>query len=317
MTFPEADPDPIILSNTHRKDLTHVPYVGRFAPSPTGPLHFGSLVAALASYLDAKANRGKWLVRIEDLDPPRESKGAAETILDQLQALGFGWDGDILYQSSRLANYETALQQLTSNGLCFYCNCTRPRIQALGTAYDGHCRTNKKPISESGPYAIRLLTDDADIRFDDAIQGEHHQNIGKEVGDFVIKRKDSLFAYQLAVVVDDAFQGVTDVVRGFDLIDSTARQVYLQQGLCLATPRYAHFPVAANLAGEKLSKQQQASGIDVSRGSECLLQAMEFLGLNPPSELAGESPPLLMNWAISHWDIQNVPKLATISGNWI
>ena len=292
-------------------------YIGRFAPSPTGPLHFGSLVAALASYLDAKSKTGTWLVRIEDLDPPRESAGAAEIILEQLQTLGFVWDGEILYQSSRLEAYETALQQLNTRGLCFCCNCTRPRIQALGTIYDGHCRANKNILERSEQHAIRIQTANQIIRFGDLIQGKHHQNIELDVGDFVIKRKDNLFAYQLAVVVDDAFQNVTDVVRGFDLIDSTARQIYLQQQLFVPTPRYAHFPVATNTAGEKLSKQQHASGINVSRSSECLLQAMKFLGLNVDPELTGEPPKVLMNWAIPQWDIQNVPKLATISGNWI
>lgn len=314
MTLTKPDSNSPNLPETHGKDL---PYIGRFAPSPTGPLHFGSLVAALASYLDAKSKLGKWLVRIEDLDPPREPPGAAEIILEQLQALGFAWDGEILYQSSRLDAYEAALQQLDSIGLCFYCDCTRPRIQALGAVYDGHCRANRNKVEESGPYAIRVQTVDQNICFDDLIQSKHHQNIGLEVGDFVIKRKDKLFAYQLAVVVDDAFQNVTDVVRGFDLIDSTVRQIYLQQQLSIHTPRYAHFPVAANLAGEKLSKQQHADGIDISRGGECLLQAMKFLGLDPSSELTGESPEVLMSWAISQWDIQNVPKLATISGNWI
>ena len=292
-------------------------YIGRFAPSPTGPLHFGSLVAALASYLDAKSKTGTWLVRIEDLDPPREFTGAAEIILEQLQTLGFIWDGEILYQSSRLEAYETALQQLNTRGLCFCCNCTRPRIQALGAVYDGHCRANKNILDRSEQHAIRIQTANQIIRFGDLIQGKHHQNIELEVGDFVIKRKDNLFAYQLAVVVDDAFQNVTDVVRGFDLIDSTAKQIYLQQQLFVPTPRYAHFPVATNMAGEKLSKQQHASGINVSRSSECLLQAMKFLGLNVDPELTGEPPKILMNWAISQWDIQNVPKLATISGNWI
>ncbi|MFT4673068.1 MAG: glutamyl-Q tRNA(Asp) synthetase [Pseudohongiellaceae bacterium] len=307
----------LVAPNLLEADEKYQPYIGRFAPSPTGPLHFGSLVAALASYLDAKSNLGKWCVRIEDLDPPREPQGAAEIVLDQLQALGFVWDGEILYQSSRLAAYDAALQQLNEIGLCFCCNCTRPRIQALGGVYDGHCRSNTDIANRSGEYAVRVRAIDHCIRFDDLIQGEYHQNIRFEVGDFVIKRKDNLFAYQLAVVVDDAFQNITDVVRGFDLIDSTTRQIYLQQQLSIHTPRYAHFPVAANFDGDKLSKQQHASAIDVSRAGECLLQAMKFLGLNAPPELTGEHPDVLMNWAISQWDIQNVPKLATISGNWI
>jgi glutamyl-Q tRNA(Asp) synthetase len=307
----------LITPNLLQAEEKSQPYIGRFAPSPTGPLHFGSLVAALASYLDAKSNLGRWFLRIEDLDPPREPEGAAETILDQLQALGLAWDGEILYQSSRLAAYEAALQQLNEIGLCFCCNCTRPRIQALGGVYDGHCRSNREIANRSREYAVRIQTVDHCISFDDLIQGEYHQNIRLEFGDFVIKRKDNLFAYQLAVVIDDAFQNVTDVVRGFDLIGSTARQIYLQQQLSIHVPRYAHFPVAANQNGEKLSKQQHASAIDVSRPDKCLLQAMKFLGLNTPSELTGESPDVLLNWAVSQWDIQNVPKLATISGNWI
>lgn len=314
MTVITPDPNsPAIPQTKPKKSL----YVGRFAPSPTGPLHFGSLVAALASYLDAKAQHGKWLLRIEDLDPPRESPGAAGIILEQLQQLGFVWDGEVLYQSARLQAYEAALKQLQASGHCFCCTCTRPRIQALGAIYDGHCRANSAAISQpQEPYAIRIQAPDQLISFNDRIQGRYTQNIGREVGDFVIKRKDSLFAYQLAVVVDDSFQEITDVVRGFDLIDSTPRQIYLQNQLSLPTPRYAHFPVAANKAGEKLSKQQQADEINLERGSERLLQAMTFLGLNPGAELLKESPLALMNWAIARWDIQNVPKLATINGSW-
>ncbi|MFK7865233.1 MAG: tRNA glutamyl-Q(34) synthetase GluQRS [Pseudohongiellaceae bacterium] len=291
-------------------------YVGRFAPSPTGPLHFGSLIAALASYFDARSKHGHWLVRIEDLDPPREIAGAASMILDQLNALGLIWDGQVLYQSSRLESYETALQQLDSQGLCFYCNCTRARMHSIGAVYDGHCRARIKYPEGGSPYAIRLQTDEQTIEFEDRIQGSYLQNLSTDVGDFVIRRKDKLFAYQLAVVVDDDYQQVTDVVRGYDLIDSTPRQMYLQQQLGLKPLRYAHFPVAADHVGEKLSKQHHAQEIEVKQGSMILIKAMEFLGLRPPHELTLEPPEVTLAWGISHWDIQNVPKLATINGIW-
>lgn len=294
------------------------PYVGRFAPSPTGPLHFGSLIAALASYLDAKSKTGKWLLRMEDLDPPREPAGAAENILEQLQNLGFDWDGDVLYQSSRIQAYEQAMYSLTEQGMCFYCHCTRPRIQALGSVYDGQCRGNVRTTdsTEIEGAAIRVKTLDQVVTFQDRIQGHFQQNIQHHTGDFVIKRKDKLFAYQLAVVVDDGFQGITDVVRGYDLIDSTPRQIYLQQYLQLATPRYAHFPVAADSSGNKLSKQHFADEISSSQGSKHLLQAMDFLGLSPDPALITETPATLLKWGIAHWDIQHIPKLATITGFW-
>jgi glutamyl-Q tRNA(Asp) synthetase len=293
-------------------------YTGRFAPSPTGPLHFGSLVAALASYLDAKSQNGKWLVRIEDLDPPREPSGAADLILAQLNALGLHWDDEVLYQSSRLATYEEHLATLIERGLCFACNCTRTRIQAIGSVYDGHCRDQPAELAnaDNQNYAIRLKTSPSQIRFEDLIQGSIAQNIQKDVGDFVIKRKDKLFAYQLAVAIDDAYQQVTHVVRGHDLLDSTPRQILLQQKLNLPQPSYAHFPVAANGAGEKLSKQQFAASIDTSSAVEYLLLAMGFLGLNTSTAPSSPEPAGLLSWAVNKWDIQRVPKLATISGSW-
>ena len=293
-------------------------YIGRFAPSPTGPLHFGSLVAAVASYLDAKSNNGKWLVRIEDLDPPREPSGAADLILCQLEALGMHFDGEVLYQSTRLAAYEEALAQLNGKGLCFACNCTRGKIQSTGSVYDGHCREQSIGLvnQTNNRFAIRLKTSESNISFEDKIQGMVQQNIQSACGDFVIKRKDKLFAYQLAVVVDDAYQNITHVVRGYDLLDSTPRQIYLQQKLGLPKPSYAHFPVAADRSGEKLSKQHFAASIDTNSAAEYLVLAMEFLGLDISSADKKAEPENILAWGVKHWDIQRVPKLATINGSW-
>lgn len=296
-------------------------YIGRFAPSPTGPLHFGSLVAATASYLDAKHNDGKWLVRIEDLDPPREPSGSSDLILSQLTALGFTWDNEILYQSARLGAYQEALADLNNRGLCFACNCTRGRIISVGSVYDGHCRGQSTDLADDAnsgdnEYAIRVITPDLEISFEDQIQSLVRQNIGKECGDFVIKRKDKLFAYQLAVVVDDAYQNITHVVRGHDLLDSTPRQIYLQQQLNLPQPVYSHFPIAADPIGDKLSKQQFAPSIDTNSAVEYLLLAMKFLGLPISTVDKSATPQELLAWGTEHWDIQNVPKLATINGSW-
>lgn len=292
------------------------PYIGRFAPSPTGPLHFGSLIAAVASYLDAKAHRGLWLLRIEDLDPPREVEGAATAIQNQLAKLGLEWDGDVLFQSARLNAYEHFLNKLMAAKHCFYCNCTRARMQSLGAVYDGHCRSHQKLPKDSSPAAIRVAVSDQTIHFNDRIQGGYQQNLLAEVGDFVVRRKDKLFAYQLAVVADDHFQGITDIVRGHDLIDSTPRQIYLQQLLGFRSPSYAHFPVAANKDGDKLSKQHHAQAIELKNPAAALTSAMEFLGLKPPAELAGESAPTVLKWGIANWDVHSIPKLATINGLW-
>ena len=235
-------------------------YVGRFAPSPTGPLHFGSLVAALASWLDARAAEGRWLVRIEDLDPPRAVPGAADEILRTLDRLGLGWDGPVLYQSRRSASYEAALESLDT----YWCGCTRREIadSSIGRAtdgaqiYPGTCRTGLAPGKT--PRALRLRTGGEEIAFTDRVQGPQRQILEREIGDFVLLRADGQFAYQLAVVVDDAEQGVTDVVRGADLLDSTPRQIFLQRLLGYPMPRYLHVPAAVNQAGEKLSKQTGA-----------------------------------------------------------
>jgi glutamyl-Q tRNA(Asp) synthetase len=253
-------------------------YVGRFAPSPTGPLHFGSLVAALASWLDARAARGRWLVRIEDLDPPRTQRGAAEQILQTLQGLGLRWDGDVLYQSRRAGLYDSALQALAAH--TYWCGCSRREVadSSLGLAadgaqiYPGTCRGGIAPGKTRR--ALRLRTTSDPIRFTDRVQGPQEQVLERDIGDFVLYKPDG-HAYQLAVVVDDAAQGITDVVRGADLLDSTARQIHLQRLLRCATPRYLHVPAALNGSGEKLSKQTGAAPI---QGNESIRPALRFLG---------------------------------------
>lgn len=278
-------------------------YVGRFAPSPTGPLHFGSLTAALASWLDARGAAGRWLVRMEDLDQPRVVPGAADAILCQLEAFGLAWDGAVEYQSARLELYRNALDRL--KGHTYPCACTRRELEDSALAIDGSrvypgtCRDGLPPGKSAR--ALRLRTDARWVRFTDRLQGEISQSIATEVGDFVLQRADGIYAYQLAVVVDDAAQGITDVVRGADLLDSTARQIALQRLLGCATPRYLHTPVATDGAGEKLSKQTRAAE---ARPHE-LRRALEFLGMQAPAHMAQRE---LLEWAVVHWQPARVPK---------
>ncbi len=273
-------------------------YVGRFAPSPTGPLHEGSLIAALASFLDARANDGLWLVRMEDLDRPREVPGAADRILDDLQRLGLHWDGDVIYQSRRDPAYQEALSTLRQRQACFECHCSRQEILAHGGIYPGTCRQGSQG---DGPAAIRCRVWDRQIEFVDRIQGLQRQDLAREVGDFVVLRKDGLFAYQLAVVVDDAWQGITHVVRGYDLLDSTARQIHLQGLLDYPCPSYAHIPIIVNTFGQKLSKQHFAPAIDLSDPAGALTRALQYLRQAPPSELRYAHPDNILDWAILHW----------------
>lgn len=298
-------------------------YIGRFAPSPTGPLHFGSLAAAIASYCDAKANNGKWLVRMEDLDKPREVKGAADDILRTLEAFGFEWYGEVLYQSSRDEVYAEALNTLQNKHFIYPCTCTRKEIadssntQGIdGLIYPKTCYLNENLTPSTNPNiheAYRAIVLDEKITFLDAIQGKISQNLAHDVGDFIVKRADGLFAYQLAVVVDDAAQGVTHIVRGADLLDSTPRQIYLQQALSFShpnstSPNYAHVPVATNLTGEKLSKQTLAEPISISSATQLIFEALKFLGQNPPLEIKNASLDESWCWAMTHWDLTNVPK---------
>ena len=289
-------------------------YVGRFAPSPTGPLHFGSLVAAVASYCDAKSHGGKWLLRMEDLDKPREVHGAADEILRALEAFGFEWDGDVLLQSQRAELYENALEILRQKKVVYACTCSRKEIADSSSAmgidgliYPKTC-SNKPALRPSTHAASRALVLDKNISFLDAIQGEITQNLARDVGDFIVKRADSLFAYQLAVVVDDAAQNITHVVRGADLLDSTPRQIYLQQCLNFSTPSYAHIPIVVNAQNEKLSKQTLAQPISMRLAEHQLFEALSFLGQNPPAELKNATLDKMWRWAISNWQLSKIPK---------
>lgn len=289
-----------------------MPYIGRFAPSPTGPLHFGSLLAAVASYCDARFNQGQWILRLEDVDRPREIAGAAQTILQQLTAFGFKWDGEIWRQSLRNSFYEAALKTLQNQQLIYPCTCTRKEIADSsnivgidGFVYPKTCL--KHAIKPNTAYALRVRVDESEITFQDIIQGKITHKLQNQVGDFVLKRADGYFTYQLAVVVDDAAQGVTHVVRGADLLNSTPRQIYLQQRLNLPTPHYAHIPIARNAAGEKLSMQTLAKAIEVNQANQQIWQALQFLGQQPPASLQYASLQEVWQWAINHWKIQAVP----------
>jgi glutamyl-Q tRNA(Asp) synthetase len=283
-------------------------YVGRFAPSPTGPLHFGSLIAAVGSCLDARAHNGLWLLRIDDIDPPREQPGATAGILRTLEQFGFEWDGEVLLQSTRAQAYRAALQRLQADGRVFFCTCSRKQIAEEGdTVYPGSCRSHlNPPVGKS--YSIRLRIDGGKTGFTDLIQGPYAQNLDKEVGDFVLLRRDGFYSYHLACSVDDAWQDVTHVVRGVDLMDSTPRQIRLQQLLNLPTPRYAHLPVATNADGQKLSKQNLARPLDIERRVQLLWEALHFLGQQPPQELQNSDLETIWKWGLSNWVLSNVPK---------
>ncbi|HET9403542.1 MAG TPA: tRNA glutamyl-Q(34) synthetase GluQRS [Burkholderiales bacterium] len=290
-------------------------YRGRFAPSPTGPLHFGSLVAAVGSFLEARIRGGSWLVRMEDLDPPRVVPGAADDILLALRACGMEWDGTIVHQSARHDAYHAALHRLRDKGLTYPCACSRREIadsavtSIEGPVYPGTCRTGLAPGKTAR--ALRLSTRGAAADFEDALQGRLAHDLERESGDFVVYRADDVYAYQLAVVVDDAEQGITDIVRGADLLGSTPRQLYLQQLLEFPRPRYAHLPVAVNAAGEKLSKQTFAAPIDAARPLPALFDALAFLGQRPPDELARGTIRIFWDWAIKNWDLARVPRVAS------
>lgn len=299
-----------------RVDAPPAPRVGRFAPSPTGPLHFGSLVAAVGSYLQARSRGGRWLVRMEDLDPPREVPGAAADILRTLEGFGFQWDGEVLYQSTRGEAYQAALERLVASGAAFPCACSRTeiaqrqRVRGGPAVYPGTCRGGLPPGRR--PRAWRVCVAGARIRFEDRVFGLQTQDLEREVGDFPVRRADGLFAYQLAVVVDDAVQGVTEVVRGSDLLASTARQILLQRLLGAPTPGYAHLPVVTTAGAEKLSKQTGASAVRPDDAVGPLHRALRFLGQQPPAELRRVSRAELWAWAVGNWRLERVPRRAGI-----
>ncbi|OGA13365.1 MAG: tRNA glutamyl-Q(34) synthetase GluQRS [Betaproteobacteria bacterium RIFCSPLOWO2_12_FULL_63_13] len=287
------------------------PYRGRFAPTPSGPLHFGSLVAALGSFLEARRRNGQWLLRIDDLDPPRELAGAADCILSALEAFGFEWDGAVMYQSKRGEAYQQAIERLDARGALFRCACTRKEVADSSLVFDGEhvypgtCRQGVPPGRVARTTRVRVT--DAIIEFVDAIQGNVRQDLAHEVGDFVVARADGLHAYQLAVVVDDAEQGISDIVRGADLLGCTGRQIFLQQLLGSPTPRYAHLPAAVNHQGEKLSKQTLARPLEASRAMPLLVAALSFLGQQPPPELARAAMRDIWRWARENWTLDKVP----------
>ncbi|MGB5352524.1 MAG: tRNA glutamyl-Q(34) synthetase GluQRS [Woeseia sp.] len=278
-------------------------YVGRFAPSPTGPLHFGSLLAAAASFLQARSNAGSWLLRIEDIDPPRAQAGATEAILQALEAYGLEWDGDVVYQSASRDRHLDAVDTLLARDLAYRCGCSRKdladaAVGPLGTIYPGTCRNG----STADEAAIRVLTDNSSVKFVDVLQGRQEQRLQAESGDFVILRRDGLIAYNLAVVVDDAEEGITEVVRGIDLLDSTPRHIYLQRLLDLPTPRYLHIPVAENEQGQKLSKLTGAAGLPLAEPRPLIIKALQALGQAASDDLAACSTAEIWRWAIANWN---------------
>ncbi len=286
-------------------------YRGRFAPSPTGPLHFGSLVAAVASFADARSSRGEWLVRIEDVDETRRRDDAERDILQSLHAFGMHWDAEPVRQSQRKPLYESATRMLIDNGLAFRCNCSRKtlaetaKIGTEGPIYPGTCRQSPPPPETEAAWRIRV--DAGRTFFSDRVCGTLAQHLDTEIGDFVIRRIDGFTAYQLAVVVDDDEQGITDVVRGADLLWSTPRQVWLQRQLGFATPRYAHVPLVHGRDGKKLSKRDQAHPIDDNDPLPALLAAWRHLGQQAP-DASFDSPGAFWKWAIPRWHIERVPK---------
>lgn len=288
------------------------PYRGRFAPSPTGPLHFGSLVTAIGSYLDAKSRDGEWLIRIENLDPTREVRGSSKEILCTLEALGMEWNGPVVYQSERHGAYEAALNMLQGRRLTYRCVCSRKEIVDSsvigieGPIYPGTCRSRRPYYGHSG--AWRVWTGNKLIDFEDALQGWCAQRLESDIGDFVVRRADSVFAYQLAVVVDDAEQEITHVVRGADLLNSTPRQIHLQQLLSYPTPSYMHLPIATNALGEKLSKQTCAVPLDISDPVLLLIRALRFLGQAPPLEIREGNLASFWVWATQNWNRRAIPK---------
>lgn len=282
-------------------------YIGRFAPSPTGPLHIGSLLTALASWCDARAKRGKWLLRIEDVDTTRIQPGAVDHIFRSLEHFGLFWDDEVVYQSQRTELYQQALEQLEQQHAIFWCRCSRSQLAQTGQAlYTGACRHQ---LHYQPACAARVFVPQTTIiQFQDQIFAHQYEDLSQTVGDFVIYRRDGLFAYQLAVVVDDALQGITHIVRGADLLDNTTRQLYLQQLLHYSHPTYGHLPLIVNQLGEKLSKQTGATALDLQhKPSPLLWQLLNLLGQQPPISLQSASKDDLLTWAIVNWQLSNIP----------
>ena len=281
-----------------------MPYIGRFAPTPSGPLHFGSLVTALASWLDARYHGGRWLLRIDDLDPPRQQPGAADTILFQLDVFGLHWDGEVYYQSRRYDAYHAAVQRLLDQGQAFYCSLSRQQLAERGNVHPG-------PVLARPPgpdQAIRLSVPDAPRHFEDRVQGRVSGNLQEQGGAFVIRRRDGLFAYQLACALDDTDQGITDVVRGCDLLASTLRQRHVLECLQAPPPAYAHLPVVMAADGGKMSKSAGASMLDSEHPGPCLFAALGGVGLKPGAELRQAPVDEQLAWARQHWHPGLLPR---------
>jgi len=287
------------------------PYIGRFAPSPTGPLHLGSLYTALASFLDARHHHGQWRLRIDDLDRFRIVPEASDQILFVLDKLGLHWDGPVYYQSQHIADYHAAIDRLYQNGMLYSCTCSRKKLARLGSVYPGFCRKNTTIPPQ--PYALRIKTDARPIHFIDRLQGEIQQCLPQTTGDFIIKRKDNIIAYQLAVVIDEQQQHITQVVRGLDLLDSTARQLYIQQQLGLSQPEYMHIPLIVDSHGVKLSKQTQAEAVSAQNPGQTLWYLLQKLNQKPPAELKHAPAQDILAWAIPHWQADKLKKIRAIS----
>lgn len=286
-------------------------YRGRFAPTPSGPLHFGSIVAATGSWLEARTRAGEWRLRIDDLDPPRVMPGAAQDILGCLQAFALCWDGVPVYQSARGAAYRAAFERLQRSALVYACACSRKEIAARaamgaeGPIYPGTCRDGLP--TGATVRAWRLRCDAAVVEFEDRVLGRQRRDLARESGDFVLLRADGVWSFHLASAVDDAEMGMTDIVRGADLLESSARQIYLLHALGHAPPTYAHLPVVVDASGEKLSKQTQAPAVDAAHAAPVLVEALRFLGQPVPASLGTGAPADVLRWALDHWDLARVP----------
>ncbi|MDM9595888.1 tRNA glutamyl-Q(34) synthetase GluQRS [Pseudomonas guariconensis] len=284
-------------------------YIGRFAPTPSGFLHFGSLVAALASWLDARAVGGRWLLRMEDTDPPREMPGARDAILQTLERYGLEWDGEVVHQSQRHEAYAEVVERLMRMGLAYACTCSRKQLEGYGGVYPGLCR-NAGHARECA--AIRLRVPELIYRFTDRVQGAFEQHLGHEVGDFVIQRRDGLYAYQLAVVLDDAWQGVTDIVRGADLLDNTPRQLYLQELLGFSQPRYLHIPLITQPDGHKLGKSYRSPPLAADQATPLLLRALRALGQATEPGMERASPAEVLTVARQQWRPEAIAHKLTV-----
>lgn len=293
------------------------PVIGRFAPSPTGPLHLGSIYTALAGFLQARSQQGLWLLRIDDLDTPRNVKGSADTILKALEAFGLYWDGDVYYQSRHIDAYNDVISGLQADRLIYPCTCSRKTLtpglvgrQSQPDVYPGICRSRQ--VLPGEPHALRIRTDSRIITFQDGLQGPISHNIAEQDGDFIVKRKDRIIAYQFAVVIDDDLQRVNQIVRGFDLLDETPKQIYLQQLLGFDTPSYMHVPIIVDEQGYKLSKQTQAMAVDLTSPQRVIYELLVLLKQNPPIELKEAPATELLSWAVEHWNPALLENVRTV-----